>query len=344
LDSSERIEGRLGKSAALVLGDLPSIEPDTEAEILVQTSDNKGIPMVRPPVETKPIGASLERKGPMPDRKQMACMAGLYTVPKNVRTPQEIIDALFRIPNLNKEDRADTQPHNPRYFAAMTTYDSNGDVVGKTAEEQAQQWMTSNTLRRHQSDQLIVVMHDGQPSLWNWGSKYQAGWKTVEILDLLHVLPRIWSSAKILQPEAVEAMVRNQLQLLLSGHFSLMLSPLKNSLRRKNLKKSDRAELTRIIGYLEANRERMKYNEYLSAGLPIATGFIEGACRHVIKDRLERSGMRWKVKGAKTMLNLRCVDASLLWDVTIDRHRTVSLSKYGPERKNYYSHFLATAS
>jgi hypothetical protein len=168
--------------------------------------------------------------------------------------------------------------------------------------------------------------------------------KMVEILDLMHVLPRIWSSAKLIQPDAVEAMVRNQLYLLWEGHFRLMLSPLKNRLRRKGLTKRERSELEQIIGYFETNRERMRYNEYLAAGLPIATGFIEGACRHVIKDRMERSGMRWKIKGARTMLNLRCIDSSRLWDTTIEQHRVVSLAKYGNHRRNYYDQFLATAS
>ena len=58
----------------------------------------------------------------------------------------------------------------------------------------------------------------------------------------------------------------------------------------------------------------MKYDEYLSAGFPIATGVIEGACRHVIKDRMERAGMRWKVPGAQAMLHLRTIHANGDWD------------------------------
>ncbi len=42
----------------------------------------------------------------------------------------------------------------------------------------------------------------------------------------------------------------------------------------------------------------MTYDEYLAVGLPIATGVIEGACRHLVKDRLERTGMRWSASGA----------------------------------------------
>jgi hypothetical protein len=61
-------------------------------------------------------------------------------------------------------------------------------------------------------------------------------------------------------------------------------------------------------------RERMQYHEYLAAGYPIATGLIEGACSHLVKDRVECSGMRWTVKGAQAMLNLRSVKASGFWD------------------------------
>ena len=57
----------------------------------------------------------------------------------------------------------------------------------------------------------------------------------------------------------------------------------------------------------------MRYDEYLRLGCPIATGVIEGACRHVIKDRMERAGMRWKVPGAQAMLNLRTIHTNGDW-------------------------------
>ncbi len=75
----------------------------------------------------------------------------------------------------------------------------------------------------------------------------------------------------------------------------------------------------------------------------IVTGIIEGACRHVIKDRMERSGMRRKDKGAQSMLNLRCIEASELWDLVTEQHRVVSLSKFGKHRKNYCDDSLTMA-
>jgi hypothetical protein len=65
--------------------------------------------------------------------------------------------------------------------------------------------------------------------------------------------------------------------------------------------------LGRICSYLHKNRQRMRYDEYLWRGHPIASGVIEGACRHLIKDRMERAGMHWTPEGAQAMLDLRSV-------------------------------------
>jgi hypothetical protein len=73
-----------------------------------------------------------------------------------------------------------------------------------------------------------------------------------------------------------------------------------------------------VIGYLDNNREHMHYDEYLAAGYPIGSGVAEGACRHVVKDRMERSGMRWTVEGAQAMLHLRTIYLNGDWDAFID--------------------------
>jgi hypothetical protein len=82
----------------------------------------------------------------------------------------------------------------------------------------------------------------------------------------------------------------------------------------RKLPASKKEQLRKICDFFEKNRERMRYDEYLQAGYPIATGVIEGACRHLVKDRLERAGMRWLLKGAQSVLHLRSVHLSGLWD------------------------------
>ena len=72
--------------------------------------------------------------------------------------------------------------------------------------------------------------------------------------------------------------------------------------------------MERVCGDFSAHRRRMKYDEYLARGDPVATGVIEGACRHLVKDRMERSGMKWTCEGARELLHLRCLRASGYWE------------------------------
>jgi hypothetical protein len=67
---------------------------------------------------------------------------------------------------------------------------------------------------------------------------------------------------------------------------------------RPKLTAAKRKTLREVCNYLEKNQERMRYDAYLAAGSPIASGAIEGACRHLVKDRMERAGMHWTVPGA----------------------------------------------
>ena len=82
-------------------------------------------------------------------------------------------------------------------------------------------------------------------------------------------------------------------------------------------------EVDTVCGYFHNNSSRMQYDAYLREGYPIATGVIEGACRHLVKDRIERSGMRWTVDGAQPMLHVRAIHQS-------------------PNRDNFYNVRIAT--
>ena len=81
----------------------------------------------------------------------------------------------------------------------------------------------------------------------------------------------------------------------------------------RGLNGAKKKALGRICGYLHKNRQRMRYEAYLQQGYPIASGVIEGACRHLIKDRMERAGMHWTLPGAQAMLDLRSVWIGGFW-------------------------------
>jgi hypothetical protein len=58
----------------------------------------------------------------------------------------------------------------------------------------------------------------------------------------------------------------------------------------------------------------VRYDQYLAAGYPIASGAVEGACRHLVKVRMERAGIHWTVERARAMLDVRSVYISGLWE------------------------------
>jgi hypothetical protein len=146
---------------------------------------------------------------------------------------------------------------------------------------------------------------------------------TVDILDLLHVTPRVWTAAHLFHPQdesAATAFVREQISRILHGQVKTVIHSLRARATRRGLPKTKKAQLEEICGYFAKHKARMRYDEYLRQGYPIASGVIEGACRHVVKDRLERTGMSWTRRGAQAMLHLRAIWTCDQWD-QFDKYR-----------------------
>ena len=85
----------------------------------------------------------------------------------------------------------------------------------------------------------------------------------------------------------------------MEGKVGYVIGGLKQMATKGKVSKGARKQLSKVIVYLENNRRFMKYDEYLANGYPIGSGVVEGACRHLVKDRMEGTGMRWRVVGAQ---------------------------------------------
>ncbi len=101
---------------------------------------------------------------------------------------------------------------------------------------------------------------------------------------------------------------------ILRGEVSAVIRGMRQMASKRELRGQALKDVRTTCNYLENNAARMRYDVYLQAGYPIASGVIEGACRHVIKDRMEHGGMRWTLEGAQAMLDVRCVCASSEWE------------------------------
>ena len=101
--------------------------------------------------------------------------------------------------------------------------------------------------------------------------------------------------------------------------------------KKKELSSKKQKTLRAAITYFENNQGHMRYDEYLAAGYPIGSGVAEGACRHLVKDRLELTGMRWERKGAQSMLHLRAIYLNGEWDTFVNyRIEKEQATLYGP--------------
>jgi hypothetical protein len=76
----------------------------------------------------------------------------------------------------------------------------------------------------------------------------------------------------------------------------------------------DRKPVDKCATYLLNKSPYLRYDSYLSEGLPIGTGVIEGACRHLVKDRMEITGAKWSLQGAEAVLRLRALRSSRDFD------------------------------
>ena len=171
-------------------------------------------------------------------------------------------------------------------------------------------------LRMPSSRRPAVHLCDGQEALWQARDEYLPDNNTVDILDLLHVTPRLWQAAKLFYGERsplVVPFVRQRVTQVLQGKVESVVRGLRRLAVEHQLNAAKRKSLARIGRYLYKNRQRMRYHEYLAKGYPIASGVIEGACRHLVKDRMERAGMHWTMVGAQAMLDVRSVSLSGQW-------------------------------
>ena len=128
--------------------------------------------------------------------------------------------------------------------------------------------------------------------------------EVVDVLDVIHVSGYVWLVGRSLYEKnesSVESFVRNRLLRILQGEAQGVIRGIRRMATERGLAGQKLKDVKRACNYLENNLERMRYDEYLAAGYPIASGVIEGACRHLVKDRMERTGMRWREPNAGSM-------------------------------------------
>ena len=149
----------------------------------------------------------------------------------------------------------------------------------------------------------VIVLGDGAPWIWRLADEY-FGARRVEILDWFHASEHLWTLGKALHGDgtpATAAWVQHALDLLWDAGARPLLALLDQTVAGT----ADAAEVLRVErGYCATNATRMDYPAYRARGLPIGSGAVESAAKHLVQVRMKRAGMRWSFAGGQALLAL----------------------------------------
>ena len=313
--------------------------PEHTPELLVITLDQKGIVMRQDGLREATRQAAQANshklatrlsKGEKRNRKRMASVAAVYLIAPHVRSADEVVSGLRSVravpPEHDKKKRP--KPHAKRVWASLQR--SLEGVVDQAFDEAM--------LRDPNRTKRWVVLVDGDRKQLRYIRKAakKRGVEPTILADFIHVLEYLWSASRAFHSDGTtegEAWVLERLTRVLNGEAGLVAGAIGRSATKRRLTKKQRSPVDRCIRYLKNLKPCLRYDQALADGLPIATGVIEGACRHLIADRFDITGARWSLPGAEALLKLRALrtsgDLDTYWACHEDREFT----------RNHASHY-----
>jgi hypothetical protein len=290
------------------------VDATTEAEILVATSDCKGVPMRK---VDAPRGKQADdvpqrkrlKKGEKNGQKRMACVGGVYSVAPFRRTVEDVLHEILR----KEKQEQRPKPQNKRLRAVLTRQVDGEEV---NAKDVVFDWLARELQQRDPHEQrTVVAVMDGENKLRDLQEVKIK--RAIGILDIWHVTEYLWELAYCFYRDGsdeAEAFVETYLRKLLEGKVHRVIGGIRQMATKRDLTQPKWDKVEGCLNYFAVRSEYMKYDEYLAAGYPIGSGVVEGACRHLVKDRMEQAGMRWRIAGAQAILSLRAIYVNDDWD------------------------------
>lgn len=316
--------------------------PEPEDALLVLTFDSAGVPM-RPEALREETRKASQRQhqeqrwppkrmppGKKRTRKRMAMVAAVYAIARHPRTTADIVRELRPLHEVGEKQKR-PRPINKRVWSSVV---EDGSEVIEQAFAEAH-------LRDPEQQRRWVVLVDGDKKQLRAVRKTarELGIEITIVLDVIHVLEYLWEAAYCFHPPGsreAEQWVTKRLVMLLDGvDASDVAAGMTRSATRQGLVK--RKSVDRCARYLRKNRKFIDYATALREGLPIATGVVEGACRFLVRQRLDTAGARWGLEGAEAVLRLRALKASGDFDAywrfhVAAEHRVNHASRYAGDR------------
>jgi hypothetical protein len=308
--------------------------PRPDPDLLVLTADGKGIQM-RPEAlreATRTASAGRQHKlatrlspGEKTGRKRMAELGCVYDATPVPRTPADIIAG----PGTRKNPTRRGPVAGGKWLTASVT-DDIPVVIAQVFDEAARR-------DPHQQRTWVALVDGNRTQIEAIQAEAARRGRTVCIVvDFIHVLEHLWKAAWTFfypgDPDA-ETWVATQAVKLLNGKTGNVAAGIRRQATRGGYSAAERTGADEAASYLTSKKPYLGYDRALAAGWPIATGIIEGACRHLVKDRMDLTGARWGLSGAEAILTLRALltndDFDTYWTYHLKQeHQRVHRSRY----------------
>jgi len=301
--------------------------------VLVISADGKGVVMHKQDLREQTRKAAEKReqkmgkrlsKGEKKNAKRMATVAAVYTTDPFERAPENLVAESGC--TLTKTQRP--RPEHKRVWAS----------IEKTPEQVIGEAFAEAGYRDPTHEKKWVALVDGnnnQISILRRMAK-DKGVELTVIVDIIHVIEYLWDAGRVFHPKSgpeLENWVQHRLLRVLQGKAGLMAGGMRRSATRKGLSNDARKRVDDCAKYLLNKSPYLHYEHYLSQGFPIGTGVIEGACRYLVKDRMEVTGAKWRLEGAEAILCLRALRTSHDFDEYWDFHEAC---EYKRNHQNLY--------
>jgi hypothetical protein len=300
-----------------------------EQDVLVLSADGKGIVMrsealrqatARAAQRASPKLKTRLSRGEKANRKRIAEVGAVYEINPVPRSPADVL-----APTTEKVLPAPKAKH--KWLTASVVQDA-ATVVADIFEEaqrrdpdHQRQWVALVDGNNHQIDRIKAEAKTRKV-------------KVAIVVDVVHVLEYLWGAAWCFFDEgdpAAEQWVHEKALAILQGKAGIVAAAIRRKATRLGLTPDKRTKADRAADYLLNKRPYLNYPTALANGWPIATGVIEGACRHLVKDRMDITGARWGLQGAEAILKLRALitndNFNAYWDYHLakERHRNHDL-------------------
>ena len=254
---------------AFSLNDAQPSQPKTIPTMYIEC-DGTGVPVVKREVSG--------RKGKQED--------------STAKTREVKLGCVFTQTAVNDKGEPVRDTNSTTYFGAIETSDEFSRRLYMEAQK-----------RGVDSAKTVAVIGDG--AKWIWGLANENFLHAIQIVDLYHAKEHLWLFIKTvtMDTKAQKSLKKKLFALLEKGNIKKLTSLMSKYITDDSDSQED---LQRQINYFTENAPRMRYDDFKQQGLFVGSGVIEAGCKNVVGKRLKQSGMHWTVKGANSILALRC--------------------------------------